>query len=692
MSANAFDWSVIESTFQKDTAQPGVSPGASDWWEVWHKHVATRAEPRWFYSADEGPKLFATHWPGLTKQLIRIGESMLDDLIHAEFRPVRLANGDVDWGANPDKTMSWAGFHYWTWANKLTRAYGVTADERYVEEVRAHLRSYFEQMDTYMPEPWAGYPEDFDPDGFRETITFNSLSSGAKMVTLADVVMVFRRAASWTPQDLRRATLILVRLAARLYEQYCGVGATSEFMRESNFLTSGASGLGTVAAIFPEYGRSQDWATLAREILETHVMELFYADGGHKELCTQYHKTGIRDTLFLEQVLATQGKGHFLATEPYHSKLLKTLRWLAAIMMPDGSTAVLNSSAAADDWLVFFIVANKWLRDPELAWHIERWFTPDYVPRQKAMPPLCMRFLGSDDVPEQTVSAQKPSYLSVLLPETGVAVLRDGWDRWSNTMVLDFGRPVGGHAYPARGSFSLYLRGRPAAMSPGSPHAYTDPDYGGWMHTSRSQNNVLIDDADQEQRLTRRRRVHGEILRWQVDADSALVQGRHEGYRVNMGIVHTRTVKLLGGRFFLVHDVLDASGASEPHVAKWSIHCPEPLVEQEGRVAAAAGLMRVVPAWPDRIDGIEFGAQGKVVWPGPNADRTLDDHRRMNHARWCAPVEPGRVCEFLMLIQPDDDPARIASTSIDRTDLVVQVETSAGPDTILLPHPRRDKQ
>ena len=99
--------------------------------------------------------------------------------------------------------------------------------------------------------------------------------------------MLFRRAASWRAADLRRATLVLLRLARRLHETYESATSDAEFLRPRNFLTSGASGLGTVAAIFPECAWSREWADLARRILEVHLTGLYYADGGHKELCTQ---------------------------------------------------------------------------------------------------------------------------------------------------------------------------------------------------------------------------------------------------------------------------------------------------------------------------------------------------------------------------------------------------------------------
>jgi len=671
-----FDWDALDVEFREATRVPGLAPDDADWWEKFHAYIARRESPRWFLTPEEAPGFYEEHWPALKERWIAVAEAQLTDLVFSEvFRPVRFDDGRIDWGANPSRTQEWAGFHYWSWANSFTRAYCMNPDECYPAEIGGHLESFFEQLDTFVPNMWEGYDEDKSDDEIRDSITFNDLSAGCKMATFAEIAMVFRRAESWKPADLRRVTLLMVRLARRLEERH-REHSEADFINARNFVTSGAMGMAAVAAIFPECAWSAWWRDLARLILESHLMGLFYPDGGHRELCTQYHKAGIRDILFVEQILAANGPETYLSrVEPYRSKLARTLKWLAAILMPDGSTATLNSAAAASDWLVFFVVANKWLRDAELQWHIRQWWRSDYVPRQKGIPALCVRILGDGDAPDESIPAQEPRALSVLLPESGVAVLRDGWGHDANVMTLDFGRPIGGHAYPAQASFNLYLRGRLAGQSPGSPHDYTDPDYKGWMHRTRSQNTVLVDDVDQEQWvLLWRRRVHGEVLEWENGPDSTLVRARHDGYLLNLGIDHRRTVKLVSGRFFLVHDVLDASAAEVDHVAKWSIHCPGPLREEAGRVVVSEGLMRVVPAWPDEVAEIEIATKGKAVLPEPDETGRYDKNASLTHARWCVPLAAGSQVQFLMLLQPDETPARILDVREDGEGLAVEID------------------
>ncbi|MBT7860626.1 MAG: hypothetical protein HN712_09960 [Gemmatimonadetes bacterium] len=677
-----FDWQRLEREFQQATPLPGIVAGQSDWWQRWHQHLAERTTPRWFYTPEEAPEYFRQQWPALTRCWIDAGEKLLVDLVHAgDFRPGRLLNRDIDWGANPTRSMSWAGFHYWSWANPLIRAYGLTRDVRFVDEFSRHQCSFFEQLDSFTPQPWDGATERED---WRDWVVHNDLSAGIKMATFAEALMVFARAETWSPEDARRATLILLRLAERLYGSY-KVATGEDLLRTLNFLTSGGAGLGAVAAILPECAWSTDWQALAQRILEVHVSELFYPDGGHRELCTQYHKAGLRDILFFEQVMMAQGRACLLDREPYRSRLLAALRWLTAVLLPNGTTAVLNSAAASNDWLVTCLVGNERLRDPELAWFVQRWSTKEYVPRQKSRPALVSRILGTGKPDNRAMPSHEPRQTSILLRDSGVAVLRDGWEPAANCMVLDFGRPVGGHAYPARGSFSLVLGGALVAQSPGSPHAYTDPDYKGWMHTSRSQNAVLIDAADQEQWRAPGQRQHGEILRWEVGDESALVQGRHAGYRSAFGIICERTAYLQYGRFFLVHDVIDARGAEADHEAQWSIQCAAPMRELDNRVALATGLVRIEPAWPEQVHSIDQTTQGKAVWPSTSDDGTMDTHRRLHQVRWCGSVVAGGRYEFLMLISADVADRRLRSLSVGAEGIDVDVDDGATVRTVRLP-------
>ncbi|GAI92902.1 unnamed protein product, partial [marine sediment metagenome] len=172
---------------------------------------------------------------------------------------------------------------------------------------------------------------------------------------------------------------------------------------------------------------------------------------------------------------------------------------------------------------------------------------------------------------------------------------------------------------------------------------------------------------------------------WEQDADTVLIQGKHEGYLVNSGIVHIRSVMLVKNEYFLVYDFLDASEASGDHAAKWSIQCPEEMKEDDGKAVLAAELMRITPAWPERISGIEFSRCGKAVWPESDKNGFMSAHRQLYQGRWCASVEAGGSQEFLMLLQPDSEPAYIGRVYEKGGMLAVEVTKDGVSNTFSIP-------
>ena len=83
-----FDWAELDRDFRLATPLPGVDPDQEDWWDQWHRHLATRTSPEWFYTPENAPKWFGAHWPALTRRWLGVAESLLEDLVHAgDFRP-----------------------------------------------------------------------------------------------------------------------------------------------------------------------------------------------------------------------------------------------------------------------------------------------------------------------------------------------------------------------------------------------------------------------------------------------------------------------------------------------------------------------------------------------------------------------------------------------------------------------------
>ena len=187
------------------------------------------------------------------------------------------------------------------------------------------------------------------------------------------------------------------------------------------------------------------------------------------------------------------------------------------------------------------------------------------------------------------------------------------------------------------------MKGRPAALSPGSPFAYSDPEYKPWYVSTQGQNTVWIDGDDQEMwRPGNKRRIWGRLLDWRETESETRIKVSHDGYVRSKGVRHERTVLLRKGRYFLIYDLLDAAGSDEPRSLRWTLRCPDALREEGNRVVVSDGApgVRLAPAWAEAIREVEIGWGSSMVPLTYRPDMSAQK-APICHARFVQDVDAG---------------------------------------------------
>lgn len=642
-------------------------------WSAWHGYLAERKEPTWFFDSASFGNVVKKHWPGLVRVWIERSERLLAGTCPAGDMVVPYVPGKgLDWSANPQRTMSALGLHYMFFLRWPIRAAMITGDGRYVRAVADCFRSYVEQMDWVRDE---GNIARRGPEEGGRYAVWNSLSIGLKLKALGEGLYALRDHPEWTAEDCRNATILIWRHADFLHRKLADQSPV-EWQQELNFIASGSGGLGGVGALLPEWAEAGDWLETACQVQEVLLLNQVHADGMQKELCTQYHSTVIRSLATLQMILARRGDPSFYDTEPFRTRFLEMHRLLAGILAPDGYTPSFNSAVYGTEWMAILAAGNAFFRDPELQWHLRRWYDPETVPVQKNGPGWSCTLLHDLCVPRpKGLRSRKPRSTSQLFSASGVAVLRDSWEGDGNALFLDFGHPEGGHAYAARGSFSAWVKGKPAALSPGSPFAYSNSDYKTWYYGTRGQNTVWVDEEDQELwRPGGKRRVWGRLLDWRDDRQETRVRIAHDGYLRSKGIGHERTVLLVKEKFFLICDLLDGSGSQEDHALRWTLRCPDEMREVEGGVVESAGVpgIRLVPAWTEQIEAAEIG-WGPSMVPLAYREDMSPQQGQTCHVRFVQRLARGGKARFLVLMVAGDCRDAEVGGEVTRRGVEVQV-------------------
>ncbi|MBM3891620.1 MAG: hypothetical protein FJ388_21110, partial [Verrucomicrobia bacterium] len=484
-----------------------------------------------------------------------------------------------DW-AHDTGDSAYVGFHYFFWLPCLPRAYLLTGDEKYARAFVEIVCSWYDALP--------------DIRKFDGTIWNNQLGSSLRATYMLEAYHCFRASSALTAELHEKLLKVLLGHARYVHDVHM------QRYTEWNGQNSGAAWLACLGALMPEFRQSGQWKQAAVRIMREHIDRNFHPDGGHKELCIQYHVTGLRDLSLGVRALRATGDDSILQDAGLRAKFREAFAWPLRVAFPSGFTPALNSGVVDKEWLLYMGIGAELFDDAEFRWALRRFAGPHYIPVAKN---IATTFPQMDELFARALSRRAeeraPACTSLLLPQSGFAVLRDGWDADSLGMVLDFGSPWGGHGYPGKLSFTLWGRGALLAALPGSPASYSMPVYGRWCYQTKSHNTVLVGGKSQRGPFTAR------LDTWHDAGDAVLVAASTD---VNKAVSHSRKVTFVKGEYFLVFDHL-AGGAEDTPLA-WMFHCPQGLrVGNDGRAQSPAGQPGVLllPAEGEAFAGMETG-------------------------------------------------------------------------------------
>jgi hypothetical protein len=570
-----------------DLARPGLEPVRAavsqrryaEAYAAWGRYWAARRRPTWVFDPAVYPQAMRTTLPWTVRVIIEQAQAVVArDFQHATYTPV--AKGRYfDW-AHDTSDSAYIGFHYFFWLPCLPRAYLLTGDEKYA-------RAFVEIVCSW---------HDALPDirNFNAVVWNSQLGSSLRATYMLEAYHCFRDCPALSGELHEKVLKILLGHARYVYDVHM------RQYTEWNGQNSGAAWLACLSALMPEFRQADDWKQAAVRIMRAHIERNFHADGGHKELCIQYHVTGLRDLSLGVRALRAAGDDSILQDKTLRAKFREAFAWPLRVAFPCGFTPALNSGVVDKEWLLYMGIGAELFDDPEFRWALRRFAGPHYIPVAKN---IATTFPQMDELFAAALRRggveRPPAYTSLLLPQSGFAVLRDGWDPDSLGMVLDFGTPWGGHGYPGKLSFTLWGRDALLASLPGSPASYSLPVYGKWCNQTKSHNTVLVGGKSQ------RGPYSAQLDAWHDVGDAAFVAASTDVYKP---VSHRRRVTFVKGEYFVVFDHL--AGGAEGTPLAWMYHCPQGLqVGEDARVQSPAGRPGVLllPPVGEAFDGVETG-------------------------------------------------------------------------------------
>ena len=562
----------------------------------WGRYFAKRTKPRWYVNTK-------TYGPGMKKSLPKLAEVMLaraqpavdKNISHGGLR-LLFRDGKPDWTRNPTGWTNFISLYNLGLIEPLGRAYLITGKAAYADAYRMYIRSLYEQRGRIAPTVAHG-----------DQFWGSELNCGLRAMHLLDAYLCVRGYEGLTSEDHEAALKFLVAFAEILADH----DRHDHHAETPNQRMAGMCSLGLLGIMLPEFRDSDEWRIRGVTDAVRTLKATVYPDGGHNELCTQYHMTVNRDPGKLSLAMALNGyRGGLYNRKADGGELFGLLHeWLLHAAGPDGFLPPYHSGVFATEWLAYLMVYEHFNPGSGFAGAIRRFGGPDYIPVAKGGLGDMLYLLTPGVLPKKGAAPRKavasPGCTGVNLRPSGLGVMRSRGE--ATYLGTVYGKPVGGHGYPQLGSFVLYGAGKWLVLHPGSPFDYSDPDYEKYYHTTFSHNTVIVDGQNQIHMGGGRERAElgARCEAWVQDPAACILRITHTGYANLAGLMHTRTFFLVADGWAFIHDRLwtaDASGGE--HTFDWAVHTPMALREGAGRTLRGPGLA-VVPARAGEIPAID---------------------------------------------------------------------------------------
>jgi hypothetical protein len=486
-----------------------------------------------------------------------------------------------------DKKVTWELNRHQYFAT-LGRAYWRTGDESFAETFAAHLSSWMDANPPKLGINWA-----------------SSLEVAFRAISWLWALHFFRESPRLAPDVLMRALKFLY-LHARHLETYL-----STYFSPNTHLTGEALGLFYLGALLPEFKAAARWRATGEAVLRAQLARQVRADGVYFEQATCYQRYTADFYLHLAALKRAQGEGlDALLT----GKLTALLDHLMYITRPDGTTPlvgdddggrlVMLDERRGDDFRAALSNGAALLGRADYK----------YVAGEPAEETLWL--LGPEGLRDfERLDARPPAHASRAFADGGYYVMRDGWGRDSNYLLLDCG-PHGalncGHAHADALSFVLAARGRPLLVDPGT-YTYTGSAALRDEFRSSAAHNTLTLDGESSSvpdgPFSWRHVARPAARRWRAGERFDFFEGEHDGYaRLAPPATHSRGVLFLKGLYWVVRDRVEAEGARRVDIHFHFAADAAPLLEEGGPGDAPAVLEPDGEAAGLRI--LTFGAGG----------------------------------------------------------------------------------
>ncbi|NOU73070.1 DNRLRE domain-containing protein [Paenibacillus sp. LMG 31458] len=452
----------------------------------------------------------------------------------------------TDW-AGPAPTIADIEYHYqitrFYWLDPLIAEYMNTNNESYAAKYIDYLIDFIVDGDASTSVSGAGsFPRNFD--------------TGIRAASWVKAYHVLRESSSMNAQ----ANTDLLKTFWKIGDYLNTPGG---FSPDGNHGTVETQGLYTLGIYFPEFIDSAAWLSTAYSRYDFLMSTLIYKDGSYMESSDTYTTVTTAPMIAIKQ-LGTMNNVPFQGS--FNSNLKNLGKYLADISFPNGYSVSFGDSQYTD-----LKGTIKQIGD----------LTNDDS----------LRYVGTAGA-----EGTKPSYTSILYPDSKSAIMRSGWspnDRYLFTNV----KQAAPHRHPDDNAITYYAYGRPLLVDPGA-YSYSDDPISNWLrYSTESHNTIEINDTAQNL-------SEGWFQDWTDNSKFNFVTGVTQNVP---GFKHSRETLFLKSSFSIVSDIVEAPSGTNKYQQTWHfLPTASPTLDASTKKVSTVfgdtyGDIQVVPADPEQV-------------------------------------------------------------------------------------------
>ncbi|MBL4852252.1 MAG: alginate lyase family protein [Gammaproteobacteria bacterium] len=490
----------------------------------------------------------------------------------------------------------------------LAQAYSLTQSEDYLNVLKLHLDSWFDQCPYLMGPQWV-----------------SSLELGIRLINWYLVWQLVGGLES-TLFKGKEGEEFRDRWLKSIYQHVHFIkGHYSRYSSANNHLIGEASGVFIATVGWPFWSEFNQWRKEAASILERETLLQNTADGVNREQAIAYQQF-VLDFLIISKLTADSNQCEF--SSAWDARLESMLEFVASIMDVAGHIPMIGD---ADDGFVVGLVQgeNNWCPFRSLlATGAILFNRADFAVKSGGYDGKSRWLLGDQALEKfESLSAN-----DVSLPvrrefvEGGYYILGDKFESEEEIKIIADAGSLGYLGIAAHGhadalSFTLSVSGEEILIDPGTYTYHTQKEWRDYFRGTAAHNTVCIDGQDQSViggNFMWLRKAEISDVEWSVDADEDSLCASHNGYmRFSDPVRHTRTIRYDKAEKKIF--VADTIACSDEHLVELSWHfselCkvekrPEGVVIVNGKAVVVIkiadsekGQLKVVSGGSDPLQG-----------------------------------------------------------------------------------------